>query len=194
MSYILEALKKSERERESSNLGSAVPVIESTSNAGVESASVGNYWWVIGFIVCSVCIGFISIKIATMDAGKEVQDQLVGVKKEALANSIIEKGIAKEQVAETIDEPISQPQTIKPTVAAEQAPGNIQSLLPVIKVSSHIYSSLAERRSIVVNGERLVETDFITPKVQVKEITHQGMIVKVEGWSLVVSRSRGWSR
>jgi hypothetical protein len=30
--------------------------------------------------------------------------------------------------------------------------------------------------------------------VQVKEITQQGMIIDVDGWSLMVSRSRGWSR
>jgi general secretion pathway protein B len=227
MSYILEALKKSERERESSNLESAIPVIESTPNAGVESAPIRRYWWVIGFIVCSVCIVFISSKFSMMGAGEEGQAQLVDVKKKAVANSIIEnaifesvliqekqsvkplekgigaadiaeeiivKGIEKEQMAETRGATIIQPQIIRSAIAAEQAPENIQSLLPVIEVSSHIYSSLAERRSIVINGERLVEADFITPQVQIKEITNQGMIVKIEGWSLVVSRSRGWSR
>jgi hypothetical protein len=46
----------------------------------------------------------------------------------------------------------------------------------------------------VVNGERLVETDFISSRVQVKEITHQGMIINVDGLPLVIDRSRGWSR
>jgi hypothetical protein len=88
----------------------------------------------------------------------------------------------------------NQPQVIRPTIAVEQASKSIQSLIPTLGISSHIYSSLVARRSIVVNGERLVEGDFISPQVQVKEITHQGMIIAVNDRSLIVSRSRGWSR
>ena len=86
------------------------------------------------------------------------------------------------------------PQLITPKIAVELAAKDTQSLIPNIDISSHIYSSLPARRSIVVNGERLAEADFITPNVQVKEITHQGMIIEVDGLSLVIDRSRGWSR
>jgi general secretion pathway protein B len=211
MSYILEALKKSERERETSNLETAAPAIESPFHAGVTSAPRGRYWWVIGFIASFVCIAFILIKFGRIEVSEEAQVQSANVNGELIqqkqsvkqiersitAVDIPEEAVVKDivkEVAETHDVSTVQPQIMQPAIAAEQAPENIQSLLPIIEVSSHIYSSLAERRSIVVNGERLVEADFITPEVQVKEITHQGMIVKVEGWSLVVSRSRGWSR
>lgn len=211
MSYILEALKKSERERETSNLETAAPAIESPFHAGVTSAPRGSYWWVIGFIASFVCIAFILIKFGRIEVSEEAQVQSANVNGELIqqkqsvkqiersitAVDIPEEAVVKDivkEVAETHDVSTVQPQIMQPAIAAEQAPENIQSLLPIIEVSSHIYSSLAERRSIVVNGERLVEADFITPEVQVKEITHQGMIVKVEGWSLVVSRSRGWSR
>lgn len=211
MSYILEALKKSERERETSNLETAAPAIESPFHAGVTSAPRGSYWWVIGFIASFVCIAFILIKFGRIEVSEEAQVQSANVNGELIQQKqsvkqiersipevdIPEEAVVKDivkEVAETHDVSTVQPQIMQPAIAAEQAPENIQSLLPIIEVSSHIYSSLAERRSIVVNGERLVEADFITPEVQVKEITHQGMIVKVEGWSLVVSRSRGWSR
>ena len=87
-----------------------------------------------------------------------------------------------------------KPQVIRPTIPAEQASDKLQSMIPNIEVSSHIYSSLPGRRSIVVNGQRLVEADFITPQVQVKEITHQGMVIDVDGSPLKIDRSRGWSR
>lgn len=211
MSYILEALKKSARERETSNLETAAPAIESPFHAGVTSAPRGSYWRVVGFIASFVCIAFILIKFGRIEVSEEAQVQSANVNGELIqqkqsvkqiersitAVDIPEEAVVKDivkEVAETHDVSTVQPQIMQPAIAAEQAPENIQSLLPIIEVSSHIYSSLAERRSIVVNGERLVEADFITPEVQVKEITHQGMIVKVEGWSLVVSRSRGWSR
>jgi hypothetical protein len=91
-----------------------------------------------------------------------------------------------------ISEP--SPQLITAKIAVELAAKETQSLIPNINISSHIYSSLPTRRSIVVNGERLAETDFITPNVQIKEITHKGMIIEVDGLLLVIDRSRGWSR
>jgi general secretion pathway protein B len=68
------------------------------------------------------------------------------------------------------------------------------SKVPSISVTSHIYSSQADRRSIVVNDQRLVEGDFVANQVQVNEITPQGMILEVDGLLFAVSRSRGWNR
>jgi hypothetical protein len=79
-------------------------------------------------------------------------------------------------------------------LSIEQANESLLSQIPNISITSHIYSSQAKRRSIVVNDERLVEGDFIAPQVQVEEITHQGMILKVNDSLLAVSRSRGWNR
>lgn len=82
----------------------------------------------------------------------------------------------------------------KPEVLSiEQANESLLAQIPNISITSHIYSSQAKRRSIVVNDERLVEGDFVAAKVQVKEITHQGMILEVNGSLLAVSRSRGWN-
>jgi len=66
--------------------------------------------------------------------------------------------------------------------------------MPNLEITSHIYSSQATRRSIVVNGERLAEGDFVAGQIQVKEITHQGMVLKVKDSLLAVNRSRGWNR
>lgn len=66
--------------------------------------------------------------------------------------------------------------------------------IPSLIITSHIYSSQANRRSIVINNERLVEGDYVANQVQIKEITHQGMILNVDGLLFAVSRSRGWNR
>jgi hypothetical protein len=32
----------------------------------------------------------------------------------------------------------------------------------------------------------------VAAEIQVKEITPQGMVIEINGWSLIVGRSRGW--
>lgn len=78
------------------------------------------------------------------------------------------------------------------SIAIEEAAEEVVSDLPIMNISSHIFSTQADRRSIVVNGQRLVEGSFVTSGVKVLEITHQGMIIQVKDHLLVVSRSRGW--
>ena len=219
MSYILQALKKSEQEREqlsSSKEGTVKPSSSSVENAGMASVdgrqneaiqSVVN-WRLIILATLSllliIAMGYfnqnpetettIERKVAVspveqVKLNKEIKRSEILI--DELNTSVADKQSNSPAKAVIIE---NQPQVIRPTIAVEQASKSIQSLIPTLDISSHIYSSLAARRSIVVNGERLVEGDFISPQVQVKEITHQGMIIAVNDRSLIVSRSRGWSR
>jgi len=132
-------------------------------------------------------------KLTELAFDKEVSPKIDGsvpAAEVAATKKVGEKNQKTDQSASITNES----QTVRPKLAVERASKNIQSLIPTLEISSHIYSSLAVRRSIVVNGERLVEGDFISPEIQVKEITQQGMIIDVNDWPLVVSRSRGWSR
>jgi len=71
-------------------------------------------------------------------------------------------------------------------------PAHISSSVPAIEVSSHIFSSIAEKRSIVVNGQRMIEGSAIAPNVLIKEITAKGMVISVKNHLAIVDRSRGW--
>jgi len=219
MSYILQALKKSEQEREqlsSSKEGTVKPSSSSVENAGMASVdgrqneaiqSVVNWRLMILAtlsLLLIIAMGYfnqnpetettIERKVAVspveqVKLNKEIKRSEILI--DELNTSVADKQSNSPAKAVIIE---NQPQVIRPTIAVEQASKSIQSLIPTLDISSHIYSSLAARRSIVVNGERLVEGDFISPQVQVKEITHQGMIIAVNDRSLIVSRSRGWSR
>ena len=219
MSYILQALKKSEQEREqlsSSKEGTVKPSSSSVENAGMASVdgrqneaiqSVVNWRLMILAtlsLLLIIAMGYfnqnpetettIERKVAVspveqVKLNKEIKRSEILI--DELNTSVVDKQSNSPAKAVIIE---NQPQVIRPTIAVEQASKSIQSLIPTLDISSHIYSSLAARRSIVVNGERLVEGDFISPQVQVKEITHQGMIIAVNDRSLIVSRSRGWSR
>lgn len=231
MSYILQALKKSEQERE--QLNSSFRAIEEPNSAAVVSAggngalSVGDmgssaFNWRSVLLISSILIllvvaGYINrnpeiesverikndvrsidqvlikeTRVSELATDKDISPNVYG-------NTAVEKIVTKkvEEQKQNADQPdpsAGELRILRPAISIEQASKDVQSLIPILEISSHIYSSLAVRRSIVVNGERFVEGDFISPEIQVKEITHQGMIIDVDDWPLVVSRSRGWSR
>jgi general secretion pathway protein B len=222
MSYILQALRKSEQERELAAQDSDVINESSTTSASfnrqfdrlIADSSVNSqseksipvvvYGWLGALCVLILFIaGYLYPKAISPQAEslvveqerisgsvvREITVEEIEVKKATVKKVLVQEKIIPEVL---ISEP--SPQFITPKIAVELAAKDTQSLIPNINISSHIFSSLPARRSIVVNGERLAETDFITPNVQVKEITHQGMIIEVDGLSLVIDRSRGWSR
>lgn len=237
MSYILQALKKSEQERELAaqdsdviNESAANPVaFNRRADASISGALVNSqseksipvvvYAWlgVLCFLILLIA-GYLYPKTTSPQAEPlvveqerisdsvafEVAVEKIDVKKAAVQKVLVQETITQEALVE--EAPVQEEiipkvfisnqslQLITPKIAVELAAKDTQSLIPNINISSHIYSSLPARRSIVVNGERLAEADFITPNVQVKEITHQGMIIEVDGLSLVIDRSRGWSR
>jgi general secretion pathway protein B len=215
MSYILQALKKSEQERDLaaqdadvSNKSSAISVsLNRQSDSFIADSSVNSqseksipmviYGWLgVLCILILLIAGYLYPK-ATPQQAEPLGVKSMGISESVAPDVAEEIEVKKVPVQEAkLKRSITEqlPQLITPKIAVELAAKNTQSLVPNINISSHIFSSLPARRSIVVNGERLAETDFITPNVQVKEITHKGMIIKVDGLSLVIDRSRGWSR
>lgn len=210
MSYILQALKKSEQEREQLELSalfnegpvSIDTIIINDDASECDDALISSVKWPRVILVSIIFASFAAVYIYQQSTAKPIKERFSEVAIKAEVENlelVVEKSIVKDiaELAKLPDKAGSssqQPQVIRPKMAAEQASKEIQSLIPSIEISSHIYSSLPARRSIVVNNERLVEADFITPQVQVKEITRLGMIIDVNGWPLVISRSRGWSR
>ena len=216
MSYILQALKKSEQERELAAQELEVTVseklipivqIETKINTQASAPPAMNAWLMALLVLAALVIAYV-LQQTDVEQTDAQQAEIVNIEKEAppladlpstvvnkivvtkpLSEDEVKKVIAQEAVVVT--KPIYQSSS---PIAVELAPKDVQFMIPDINITSHIYSSLPTRRSIVVNGERLVETDFISSRVQVKEITHQGMIINVDGLPLVIDRSRGWSR
>lgn len=229
MSYILQALKKSEQERELAAQQTLLSESSNTQNqfnktglaADDALASLSDdpkpermiplsvSVWLGGFIIILLAIsGYVQMQLGASSSSEPAAISNIEVTQAVKADLPIKEALvlkeappmAEVQVQETqvqehlVQEVQQKPQIIRPTISAEQASDKLQSMIPNIVVSSHIYSTLPERRSIVVNGQRLVETDFINPQVQIKEITHQGMVIDVDGSPLKIDRSRGWSR
>jgi len=237
MSYILQALQKSEQERELAAQSLAIDTVERVT-ASEQAASIEkliasrrekpevldpvlNPLWQGGLLTTVLMlmlmlllgVGYLYQRPVNKQAelvisepvqidrlassaprDPEAESKEVVLNEAVLQNAVLQSEVLHDATANEAVEVESEPRIIRPKKAVEQASAEIKDLIPNIIISSHIYSTLPTRRSIVVNGERLVEADFIAAQVQIKEITHQGMIIDVNGWPLVVSRSRGWSR
>lgn len=222
MSYILDALKKSEQERKVSDerLSDAGSIFTSQNDEVIRNNFSRK------FLIYSLLIVMALIFIAywinpsqnefSKGAGEDYASKENSTKEEnstkAEVNTIIpiessvngnadslkvspKQILAKPSSMVKINEAevktVELENFLTPT-AIELAPKEIMLNLKPIEISSHIFSSQPTRRSIVANGMRLKEGDFIQPRVQVYEITHQGMIINVKNKLLIVDRSRGW--
>lgn len=189
MSYILDALKKSEQERAQqaeqqefagSKNQTQPPAQVQPQRDDVQRSETS---WLIRFVYLILVIlsALVLMKIFEVPSesvyvseNQSSQDSSI-INNQGATNTVSSEAVLKDT-----------------TIAIEQAPKEILNQLPIMNISSHIYSTQANRRSIVVNDQRLVEGDFVSPGVQVQQITNQGMIVQAQGRLLVVSRSRGW--
>ena len=237
MSYILEALKKSELEREQLDMSSgsgevlASADLTSISNSPPvtsEQRSLVAIYGLVIVILVSVLVYLLikpsvslpltpssnvreTVAEAPLESVSDIENSLVSsddlllieaephalpeAEPEIVEATLVEPKLVKIAVAEkenVVEESVVEEKL--EVLSIEQANESLLNQIPNISITSHIYSSQAKRRSIVVNDERLVEGDFIAPQVQVEEITHQGMILKVNDSLLAVSRSRGWNR
>jgi hypothetical protein len=216
MSYILQALKKSEQERELAaqelevtTNEKLIPIVQIEENVDTQAVAppAMNAWLMALLVLAAFVIAYVfqqtDVKQTDAQQAEKVVIENDSPPLASLPSSVVNKFVVTEPLPDDDVKKVIAQEAVAVTkplymgsspIAVELAPKDVQSLIPNINITSHIYSSLPTRRSIVVNGERLVETDFISSRVQVKEITHQGMIINVDGLPLVIDRSRGWSR
>lgn len=220
MSYILAALKKSEQERDRLEGGNSLPsdnpmpsdasIISNEDDAKLNSALLIG---ILSLVLLIFLFAFLWFKSTGDRLSEEVNIEPEVVEKNTSPPSVTpivpiavkEVSVKKVAVAESFiaesKVEIESIVEIEPKIEAEVEVIDIEqgnpaqlSKVPSISVTSHIYSSQAIRRSIVVNDQRLVEGDFVANQVQIKEITSQGMILEVDGLLFAVNRSRGWNR
>ena len=197
MSYILDALKKSEQERlskeaqqpgaserssaESSSAKRSPVDGASTIDNNIDDGRSGAHsnWLYLLLIVLmlgAAIIAFNGLYTSAEDYTRVEDKEPVVINPQPIEINRIEP------IAAVIDT----------VIAIEDAEVAVSSLVPSLSITSHIFSTQAQRRSIVVNGQRLIEGDYVAAGIRVHEITSKGMVINVNGDLLAISRSRGW--
>lgn len=206
MSYILDALNKSEKERARKQ----VPGLAALQGDEEPSSFSLKHFLVILLILIVVNLAGVywmfgdRIQVTQEPAPAITPDAPVAGQETATIETRVEKltqdqlqQSAATQPLQTLDTPPTNPTTVSvaatyDAVAIEDLPPEIQLRLPSIEVTTHIYASDAELRMVMINNIPRYEGDILTTDFRLLEISETGIVLEFEGYAYTQDVIEGW--
>lgn len=208
MSYILDALKKSEQDRGNGAIPGVQTVHSSSLNYHQEKRPV---WpW---FLVALIAINLVAVIYFIQS--KDIKETVVAIQSETIIKTPVqEKQVATTPVPATVistppavvaiqkqapafeTQVIQQTETIEPifeTVDLYDLPLNVRQHIPAMEFSSHVYSTNPLLRSLVINGRFLEEGSQINSELVLIEITSDGAVFDFQGYRFSANVLSGWN-
>ncbi len=214
MSYLLKALKKAEQEREHQIQGQVVakPILVASS-----SLPSGVVWLCVAVLVVTLVKVFMPMEhkeIEPLGQAKEMDVLLAAplsapiVPKKKITHDLDDSPSdlaeqPKAKVVMQIEEQVVEMQDpknkveiidVKPEAPLELSdlPKEVLSQIPSIALESHIYSSAAQFRSVVINGRTFNEGMMINSNVVLNSITNRGVVLEVAGRKVALDKGITW--
>lgn len=222
MSYILEALKKSEQQR---NHG-RVPDLQTVHLARPEEPDK-RIWPYVVIVVLLVSLAFALGWMQPWKNGSDVDAMVTkspapvpaSVETEFETGTVSPPEPAPEarsaisealptadpvqqpepaparDVAESVREPDRQPPSldIGSVPHLSEMPRLVQQAIPEMSFAGHVYSSNAEQRSVIINGRSMEEGDTLISDLVVEQITRKGIIFNYQGQLFRMEILQDWS-
>lgn len=208
MSYILDALKKSELERGNGD----IPSVQTIHSSALNYHQQRRLLW--PWILIAVLLANVFILIYFLQTGS--YSETVSVSERASENnpssSLSQNSIPAENPpppAPTTPTPAQPPAQIKPAPAKvtpaahgsaheplldiDELPAEIRQHVPGMVFSAHVYSSNPVQRSLVINNRFMEEGDAFSHDLILSEITRSGAIFAFRGYRFHTSVLSGWS-
>lgn len=204
MSFILDALKKSEADRQQQ--GSAEFAAVPTSPA---TASVPRWLWVLGILLAInlvVLIGLLfkpdtattttAVPAAEIAAPPSFEEQVAVAQRNAPEEQTGTAIVAPAVTTNTFVKPVLISQDPSAVAAADLYPtfqevrASGSSNLPELHLDIHVYSSEPEDRFVFINMVKLREGSELTEGPQVSEITAEGVVLEHRGQSFLLPRDQ----
>lgn len=184
MSYILDALKKSDQQRQRG----ATPMVQlaqATETPPGRSALSRNGAIALTLIGVGIAIGWWQPwRGAPVSAPMPVVQPVAVPAPMPAPSQISLPPPAPVQVEPTGPAP-SVPEPVAPApIGATEAPPAIAQELPAIKISLHSYSANPGERIAMINGTLMKEGDTIAPGLRLEQITAEGVIVGYKGYRI----------
>ena len=224
MSYILDALKKSEQDRlQKENPGDAeINWVAVEAPQASSSLLPGLFIGISLVLVLALVFWVLTFWVLVPEQsslpefspdGVDKSYQPVPVERAVVKPQIVKAAVPEPQKpaqAETEINNRQQPEVVQstqieslPEIEPAKAPAVTRServlpplsvlrKIPDLIITGHIYSSIANKRSVSINGRDWNEGDYLSDTIRVKEITSDGVVMDVEGWSLPLKRNKGW--
>ena len=192
MSYILDALKKSDQQR---NLG-VPPTLQvaQLTVAARKKPSLFRYGLLaVVLLGAGVAIGLLRPwQTEQISARTEpvVQPSPVAIPPQVAPSTIT---ASPDTIGNTTHEIAAAPVRQKPAIPAANAqqqeaisydelPGPIQREIPEITIQLHAYSTRSSERLVYINSKKLQEGDSLMPGLRLEQITPDGMVFSYKGY------------
>ena len=175
MSYILDALKKSEQERQRNS----APNLQSIQRASTVNRNGLNWQSVLLIVVLLLCCAmaaviywFVNQSPASSKAVEEVAPAPVQQPVEPAATVATEPAVTEPQL-----QPEPEPVKSGPVVRFVDLPDSVRQEIPAMTFSFHVFSDNPERRTIIINNRRVREQDSVSADLLLEEVTETGVIM-----------------
>lgn len=212
MSFILDALKKSEnkRRKKSSQLPRSIhePVAYK-----IARPRKWTLWVLLFLMINAVLLGWlVSSKMVTTDsepASAEGAVQLTERKTVPVRTKNISESLSKDvssspvqksatfknpqptMAGTSVSGPLPIPRTEKKVYAFQQLPQSVQQQIPELQMALHAYNREDSRTSMIqLNNHIYREGDKISPTLTLEAITSEGAVVRYDGYRFLVPRRR----
>ncbi|MFT5211859.1 MAG: hypothetical protein ACI9CE_003600 [Flavobacterium sp.] len=173
MSYILDALNKSEQERQTKQS----PSINSQYRIPLASQKSAQYWMIILIVlVCVNATGLYYWLTKTDDIARQQE-------------------LEKPAVVQSMPTAISNTPSISKAARKlpfTELPAAIKNLLPDLSFSTHLYGEDKSFSIVNINGKMLKEGDRISEGLSLKEITQDGVVLHYQEYLIEINILSNW--
>lgn len=190
MSYILDALKKSDQERQRQQGPTLATIQRPVRSAG----RPGRWALALAGLAILACLVAVSVWWYRPIPAPE-PSQVPSPSQAATTHSEVSSeaaALAADAAAEPTVDDLDGADMAAPTVAFGDLPDNIRNQIPALTFSFHVYSDKAESRTIIINNRRVREGDNVLQNLQLLEITPQGVVLNWKGHPFFINVVDNW--
>ncbi|WP_101759484.1 general secretion pathway protein GspB [Oceanicoccus sp. KOV_DT_Chl] len=173
MSYILDALKKSEQERQQ-NSGPGIQTVHKPHVLIRSANSVTATTVIVSSLV--VMVGLLGGWLYFTSGNAVSITVAPATEKTAIASPAPVAEVTKPVTDPEAVAASAQVATLDTVLEFWELPDPIQQAIPAMTFSFHVYSDNPARRTIIINKRRVKEGDLIAQGLQLEEITAQGVV------------------
>jgi hypothetical protein len=186
MSYLLKALEKAEQERQQNLQSDNTETVTQVQKASLPKS----------LVVVVVVLLALTLRQVWPNKQTPLESNTIEQYDEEFTNkeNSIEISEANESV-ETQGAPqeniAALPVNVKPKDLSELTPQEL-ARIPSLNLASHIYSSAAEFRSVVINDQAYKEGALIRPGLKLEEINQNGIVINIHGQKVELPKGISW--
>ena len=192
MSYILDALNKSEKERERKQ----TPGVKSLQGEPPSNRfQLRHFLYLLGLLVIFNSIGV----FIYFGNGPQLGVSIPLQGKSPSADSPAAANVATVETpmnssSSTVVQPTGSPAPVvrDNTLDVNDLPDHVIRRLPEIQITAHIFASDPDLRMVNINGVSTREGDLVSDSLLLVEITEVGVVMDFDGYSYVMNIVEDW--